>query len=109
MPLVQREQESIIHWILIIFHEYHYCQNPITILPKIAECNIILSLCFDQSCVITDRVSISIQTLPVWAPATGFVHFLAYWPNSVVNYFWETFPLCILKIVVMPLKTCVTA
>ncbi len=57
---MQREQESIIHWILIIFHEYHYCQNPITILTKIAECNIILSLWFGRSCVVTDMVSISI-------------------------------------------------
>jgi hypothetical protein len=68
MPSVQREQESIIHWILIVFYEYHFCQNPITILTKIAETNIILSLRFDQSCVVTDRVSISIQTPPVWAP-----------------------------------------
>lgn len=57
---MQREQESIIHWILIVFYEYHFCQNPITILTKIAECNIILSLWFDQSCVVTDLVSISI-------------------------------------------------
>jgi hypothetical protein len=69
MPLVQIEQERIIHWILIIFHEYHDCHNPIMILTKIAECNIILSLCFDQSCVVADRVSISIQSLPVWAPS----------------------------------------